>query len=154
MPRRLKLWKNFTNSKLVWRFPLGKVGLEVITKANYKFSFPKHQPSGPMLSISWFVHLCVRVFTFEVPFERFFAPTSWSWISNIFRDLKSFGKSSKKKWSQIEFFFGSGLKLPYKTWWKPCIPMDKKPLVKGHIANFGIFLETFEFLRFERFFSV
>ena len=35
-----------------------------------------------------------------------------------------------------------------KTWWKPCFPMDKRPLVEGRIANFGIFLDVFHFLRF------
>ena len=38
--------------------------------------------------------------------------------------------------------------MPYKTWWKPRFPMEKRPLVKGRIANFGIFLDIFEFLRF------
>ena len=32
--------------------------------------------------------------------------------------------------------------------------MDKRPLVEGRIAYFGIFLDVFEFLRFEWFFSV
>ena len=44
----------------------------------------KHRPSGPILSISRFVRLsvclsvrlCVCVFTFEVPFNGLFAPTS------------------------------------------------------------------------------
>ena len=44
--------------------------------------------------------------------------------------------------------------LPYKTWWKPRFPMDYRPLVEGCIANFGIFLDIFEFLSFGRFFSV
>ena len=47
-------------------------------------AFSKHRPSGPMLSITRFVHMCVCVFvclsvcvfTFEVPFKHFFAPTS------------------------------------------------------------------------------
>ena len=58
------------------------------------------------------------------------------------------------------FLFGSGLKLPlknklfcllilfYKTWWEPRFPMDKRPLVEGCIANFGIFVDVFEFLCF------
>ena len=33
----------------------------------------------------------------------------------------------------------------YKTWWIPRFPMDLRPLVKGRIANFGIFLYVFEF---------
>ena len=36
----------------------------------------------------------------------------------------------------------------YKILWKPCFMMDQIPLVKGRIANFGIFLDIFEFLRF------
>ena len=48
-----------------------------------------------------------------VYFEAYFAPTSRSWMSNIFRDSESLGKSNRKKWSHIwTFFFGSGLKLP------------------------------------------
>ena len=44
--------------------------------------------------------------------------------------------------------------LPYKTLWKPRFQMDKRPLVKGRIANFGIFRDVFEFLRFWMIFSV
>ena len=44
--------------------------------------------------------------------------------------------------------------LPYKTWWKPRFPMNKRPLVEGYIANIGISLGLFEFLRFGWFFSV
>ena len=51
------------------------------------------------------VCLSVCVFTFEVPFKRLFVPTSRSWMSNIFRDLESLGKSNGKKWSQIGIFF-------------------------------------------------
>ena len=46
----------------------------------------------------------VCLFTFEVPFKRLLAPTSQSRMSNIFRDLKSLGKSNGKKWSQIGTF--------------------------------------------------
>ena len=112
-----------------------------------------------------FVCLCVCLFTFEVPFNGLFAPTSQSRMSNIFRDSESLGKSNGKKWSQIwTFLFGSGLKsprkkkfvflliLPYKTCWKPRFPMDERPLVEGYIANFGISLDVFEFLRFGWFF--
>ena len=66
------------------------------------------KPSGPMLSISRNVHMCVCVcgclcvfFTFEIPFKRLFAPTSRSWMSQIFRDSESLGKSNENKWSQI-----------------------------------------------------
>ena len=49
-------------------------------------------------------------FTFEVPFNGLFAPTSQSRMSNIFRDSESLGKSNGKKWSNIwTFLFGSGL---------------------------------------------
>ena len=48
-----------------------------------------------------YVCLCACLFTFEVPFKRLFAPTSQSWMSNIFRDSESLGKSNGKKWSQI-----------------------------------------------------
>ena len=85
--------------------------------------FLKHRPFGLMLSISQnvrlsvslSVRLCVCLFTFEVPFNGRFAPTSRSRMSNIFRDLESLGKSNGKKWSNIWIFlFGSGLKLPRK----------------------------------------
>ena len=67
--------------------------------------FSKHRPSGPMLSISQNVRLCVCLFvclfTFEVPFNGLFAPTSRSRMSNIFRDSESLGNSNGKKGSQI-----------------------------------------------------
>ena len=115
--------------------------------------FSKHQPFGPMLSISRFVRtyvcLSVRLFTFEVPFNGLFALTSRSRMSNILRDSESlnifvwnWSKIAKQKKS---FFWRI---LPYKTWWKPRFPMDQRPLVEGSIANFGIFLDVFQFLRF------
>ena len=85
--------------------------------------FSKHRPSGPMLSISRFVRLSVCpsvrpsvcLFTFEVPFNGLFAPTSRSRMSNIFWDSESLGKSSGKKWSQIwTFLFENCLKSPRK----------------------------------------
>ena len=52
-------------------------------------------------------------FTFEVPFNGLFAPTSRNRMSNIFRDSEFLGKSNGKKWSQIwTFFFENCLKLP------------------------------------------
>ena len=80
-------------------------------------------PLGRCLSISLHVRLCVCPsvclfvcpFTFEVLFNGIFAPTSWSRMSNIFRDSESLGKSNEKKWSNIwTFLFGSGLKWPHK----------------------------------------
>ena len=54
-------------------------------------------------------------FTFEVPFNGLFAPTSQSRMSNIFRDSEFLGKSNGKKWSQIStFLFKNCLKLPRK----------------------------------------
>ena len=53
----------------------------------------------------------LRVLVF---FNGLFAPTSWSRMSNIFRDSESLGKINGKKWSNIwTFLFGSGLKLPH-----------------------------------------
>ena len=66
-------------------------------------------------SVCLFVSVSVCVFTFEVPFNGLFAPTFRCWMSNIFRDSESLGKSNGKKWSQIRtFLFGSGLKSPRK----------------------------------------
>ena len=54
-------------------------------------------------------------FTFEVPFNGIFSPTSRSRMSNIFRDSESLGKSIGKKWSQIwTFLFENCLKSPRK----------------------------------------
>ena len=62
-----------------------------------------------------FFLLFFTFFTFEVPFNGLFAPTSWGRMSNIFRDSESLRKSNGKKWSNIwSFLFGSGLKLPHK----------------------------------------
>ena len=47
--------------------------------------------------VSFFSHF----FTFEVPFNGLFAPTSQSRMSNIVRDSESLGKSNGKKWSNI-----------------------------------------------------
>ena len=55
----------------------------------------------------------------------------------------------KNRRSFIYFFL---LILPYKTWRKPRFPMYSRPLVEGRIANFGISLDIFEFLRFGWFF--
>ena len=103
-----------------------------ITKTNQKMikdqvKFSKHRPFGPMLSISRNVRPsvrmsvclcvcpCVCLFTFEVPFNCLFSPPSRSWMSNIFRDSESLGKSNGKNWSNIwTFWFGNGLKSPRK----------------------------------------
>ena len=67
------------------------------------------------LSVCPSVCLSVCVFTFELSFKRLFAPTSWSRMSNIFRDSESLGKSNGKKWSHIwTFVFENCQKLPRK----------------------------------------
>ena len=117
------------------------------------------------MSVCLSVCLSVCVFTFEVRFKRLFSPTSRSRMFNIFRDLESLGKRNGKMWSQIwTFLYESCLKLqckkslffllilPYKAWWKPHLPMNYRPLVEWRIANFGIFLDVFEFLHFRWFF--
>ena len=61
--------------------------------------------------------VCVSVcpFTFEVPLNGLFAPTSRSRMSNMFRDSESLGKSNGKKWSQIgTLLFENCLKSPRK----------------------------------------
>ena len=74
--------------------------------AFYKSKYPSVCPC---------VRLSVCLFTFEVPFNGLFAPTSRSRMSNIFRDSESLGKSNGKKLSNIWIFlFGSGLKSPQK----------------------------------------
>ena len=60
------------------------------------------------------VCLSVRLFTFELPFKRLLAPTSRSWMSKVFKDLESLGKSNVKKWSQIlKLLLTKGVKLPH-----------------------------------------
>ena len=67
------------------------------------------------LSVCPSVSVSVCVFTFEVPFNSLFAPTSRSRMSNIFRDSESLGKSKGKKWSRIwTFLFKNWQKLPRK----------------------------------------
>ena len=72
------------------------------------YLFSKHRPSGPMLSISLNVRLSVRlsvcVFTFEVPFNGFFAPSSQSRMSNIFRDSESLGKKMERSGLTFKHF--------------------------------------------------
>ena len=53
------------------------------------------------LSVRLSVCPCVCLFTFEVPFNGLFSPTSQSRMSNIFRDSESLGKSNGKKRSHI-----------------------------------------------------
>ena len=97
---------------------------EGIFKASALWADAFYKSKCPSVCVSVYVSVCP--FTFEVPFNGLFAPISRSRMSNIFRDSESLGKSSGKKWSNIlTFLFGSGC-----------------------IANFAIFLDIFEFLRF------
>ena len=112
------------------------------------------------MSVCLSVCLSVRLFTFEVPFKRLFAPTSQSQMSNVLRDSESLGNKMERSGLRFEHFSLEVVKnrkkkkkyfladFAYKTRWKPCFPMDKRPLVKGRIPNFSIFLDVFEFLRF------
>ena len=70
------------------------------------FIFSKHQPSGPILSKSGNVHPCARLFTFEVPFKRLFAPTSKSWVSNFFLEIQnSWEKGIEESGLRFENFY-------------------------------------------------
>ena len=98
-----------------------------------------------MLSISQFVrvsvHVPVRLFTFEVPFKRLFAPTSRKRMSNIFRDSESLGKSNGKKWSHIwTFLFENCLKSSRK---KKFFFADFAGLFQwgGYITTWGGYIE-------------
>ena len=74
-----------------------------IFKASALWADAFYKSKCPSVCPSVCLSVCpsVRVFTFEVPFKRFFPPTSRSPMSNIFRDSESLGKSNGKKWSQI-----------------------------------------------------
>ena len=112
-----------------WILPIGGVAWgrvcacslrsRLVFKASALWADAFYKSKCPYVYLS--VCLSVCQFTFEVPFNGLFAPTSRSRMSNIFRDSESLGKSNGKKWSHIwTFSFGSGLKspliLPYKTW--------------------------------------
>ena len=100
------------------------------------------------------------MFTSEVPLKRLFAPTSRVGCPKILEIRNPWGKVIKEVVSDLNIFLWKWFKiaaqkksvflliLPYKTCWKPRFPMDERPLVEGYIANFGISLDVFEFLRF------
>ena len=73
-----------------------------IFKASALWADAFYKSICPSVRVS--VCLSVCLFTFEVPFNALFAPTSRSWMSNIFTDSGSLGKSNGKKWSQIWTF--------------------------------------------------
>ena len=67
-----------------------------------------------MLSISWFVYMCLFVclFTFEVPFNSLLVPTCQCPISKILWNMESLGKSNGEKGSQIwKLLLKQGVKL-------------------------------------------
>ena len=121
--------------------------------------FSLNRPTGPIRSSSRNVRLLYLVSCLSpfhvLDFEAYFAPTSRSGRSQVFRDSESLGKSAGKMWSKNWTFLWSKIAAqkkryffmisPFKTWWKPSFPMDYRPLVKGYIANFGISLDVFEF---------
>ena len=102
--------QNFSSlALLVWDWEC----LELIFKASALWADAFYKSKCP--SVCVFVCPSVCLFTFEVPFNDLFAPTSQSQMSNIFRDSEFVGKSNGKKWSNIwTFLFGSGLKSPRK----------------------------------------
>ena len=65
-----------------------------IFKASALWADAFNKSKCPSVCLS--VCLSVRLFTFEVPFKRLFAPTSQSRMSNIFRDSESLGMSVTK----------------------------------------------------------
>ena len=56
------------------------------------------------LSVCLSVRLCVCLFTFEVPFNGLFAPTSQSRMSNIFRIRNPWGKVMERSGLTFELF--------------------------------------------------
>ena len=75
---------------------------ETIFKASALWADAFYKSKCPSVCVS--VCLSVCPFTFEVPFNGLFAPTSWSRMSNIVKDSESLGKSNGKKWSNIWTF--------------------------------------------------
>ena len=91
----------------------GGQSFDLIFKASalWANAFYKSKYPSVCLCVCLSVCVCVCLFTFEVPFNGFFAPTSQSRMSNIFRDSEFLGKSNGKKWSQIwTFLFENCLK--------------------------------------------
>ena len=74
--------------------------------------FSKHWPSGPMLSISQHVYsgvcLFVRLFTFEVPLERFSPPLSEVGYPNFLENWNHLGKVMERSDLTYENFTNKG----------------------------------------------
>ena len=96
--------------------------LKPYIKGEFTGIFSKHRPSGPMLSISRNVRLCVRLSVclsvrslLRYCLTVFLPPLPKVGCQICFRDSESMGKSNGKKWSNIwTFLFGIGLKSPRK----------------------------------------
>ena len=126
----LELWdKNFVTAFLwrkfcEWNFVTGTLWLEfydwnLVTEI-YCWNFHRIGPLGrfdlvvAMSVCLSFVVICLSPFH-VLDFEAYFASTSKSRMSKIFRDSESLGKSAGKKWSQNwTFLLGSGLKWQRK----------------------------------------
>ena len=97
-------WRTINETWLTWLKTAwnGWKWLEMVWMQSVKISFSNNWPSGPIRSISQNIHLCARpsmcLLTYEVPFKRFFAPTSRSRMSKFFRDSEYLGKNNGKKW--------------------------------------------------------
>ena len=79
------------------------------------FSLSKNRPLADSFIELRCPSVCLFVPFHVLDFEAYFAPTSRSRLSQIFRDSESLGKSNGKKWSQNwNFLLGSGLESPRK----------------------------------------
>ena len=98
---------------LVFLPPLPKVGCPIFLEIQ--------NPWGKVMARRGlrYEHFCLKIvknchakksfflltfFTFEVPFNGLFSPTYRSWMSNIFRDSESLGKSNGKNGLKFEHF--------------------------------------------------
>ena len=79
------------------RNPWGKVMER--SGLRYEQFFLENYLKSPRNFFIFFTFFCLL--RFLVCFKGLFAPTSWSQMSNIFRDSESLGKSNGKRWSQI-----------------------------------------------------
>ena len=141
----------------------------------HRHEVSKHWASGPMLSISRNVRLsvclsvCPSVRLSVCSLLRyslnFFLPPLLKVGCPIFLEIRNSWRKVMERSSLIFAHFclkvvwnrrakKKMLILPYKTWWKPRFLMDKRLLVKGRIANFGISLDVFLSFAFWMIFSV
>ena len=108
-------------------------------KLSLRIFFSKHWPSGPMLSISRNVHMCVCVCVCSLlryPLTVFLPPLRKVGCPIFLEFRNPWGKVLDRSGIGIEHFcwevvynrrvqkISFLLILPYKTWWKPRFPMD------------------------------